>query len=108
MIKVILYFFILATLLSNAHTVRTKRQDGCKVKDDDVCLQNSPSWKSSYTCATSTGYCSSWAKDMRRCCPISCNSGHFTHVDCLISNGKGACRYPNDAQCSKGLSGKYF
>merc|ERR1719400_2156533 len=27
------------------------KEDDCKLKDDDICLQTSPSWGSSYTCA---------------------------------------------------------
>ena len=84
--------------------------DLCQLKDDDVCLQTSPSWGSSYTCASYTKYCTSWAKDMRRCCPISCNTGNFTYVDCLRSDEKGTCRYPNIygtyAQCRE--PGKHF
>ena len=38
---------------------------------------------------------------MRRCCPISCETGLFTEEDCHAFDGKGTCTYPNDAQCTK-------
>ena len=73
--------------------------DVCKVKDDDRCLQTSRGWGSSYKCWTSTKHCLDWAKDMKRCCPVSCNTGAFGNVDCFFSSGNGSCSYPNDAQC---------
>ena len=92
--------------------------DSCKLKDDDVCLQTSPGWGSDYTCSNSIQYCTTWAKDMRRCCPISCSrnapdsqfntqfTGSFTHADCISFDGKGTCRYPNSVQCKEPC--KYF
>merc|ERR1712166_1151064 len=40
--------------------------------DDDTCLQAKPAWGSSYTCSSSSKYCSSYADDMA-CCPKTCN-----------------------------------
>ena len=71
----------------------------CQPKDSDTCLQTSPSWGSSYRCASSTEYCLSYGKDMRRCCPEACNTGRFTEEECISFSGSGTCNYPNDAQC---------
>ena len=81
--------------------------DVCKPRDSDSCLQASPDWSSSYNCKTSISYCDSWGRDMRRCCPESCNAsdlfegrtGVFTEDDCLSFDGLGSCTYPNEAQC---------
>ena len=74
--------------------------DGCQPMDSDSCLQSTPGWGSIYTCASSTSWCNMYAKDMKRCCPESCNSGPLTEVECNSLNGNGNCIYPNDAQCS--------
>ena len=80
----------------------------CKPKDNDACLQSSPGWSASWTCEnTGTEYCESWAKDMKRCCPESCNTENlvtikFSEEDCNKSSGKGTCTYPNKAQCTDG------
>ena len=67
--------------------------------DSDSCLQASPDWGSGYKCADETSYCSSWGKDMRRCCPVACNTGRFTERMCNRFKGSGTCIYPNNAQC---------
>ena len=78
--------------------------DTCIPKDSNECLQSSPDWGAAYNCANSVTYCSSYGKDMRRCCPDSCNTGTFTEQDCISFGGSGRCIYPNDAQCySKGM-----
>ena len=74
--------------------------DGCQATDSDTCLQSTPGWGSFYTCASSSSWCDLYAKDMKRCCPESCNSGTMTEVECNALNGNGNCIYPNDAQCS--------
>jgi len=71
----------------------------CQPKDSDACLQASPGWSTSFTCSNSIGYCTSYGKDMRRCCPESCATGVFTEQDCIAFSGSGACTYPNEAQC---------
>merc|ERR1711963_249117 len=73
---------------------------GCQPKDSDACLQASPGW-STYVCSSSSsiGYCTSWGKDMRRCCPESCATGIFTEQACNQFPGQGTCTYPNEAQC---------
>ena len=73
-------------------------REACIVNDSDACLQASPGW-TGYSCNTSTLYCSSWGKDMRRCCPNSCGTGVFTEEDCFLYDGAGECTYPNSAQC---------
>jgi len=77
------------------------KKEPCKPKNNDACLQSSPDWSASWTCAnTPTKYCTSWAKDMRRCCPESCDTGKFTEEDCNKFSGDGTCTYPNKAQCT--------
>ena len=72
----------------------------CEMKDSDDCLQESPNWSKSYTCATSKGYCKRWSKDMKRCCPKTCeNTKPFSEYECRVAKGKGTCTYPNEAQC---------
>ena len=91
--------------ISTSSTISTSNSTekvACRPRDDDHCLQTSPGWYDSYKCATSIEYCISYEKDMRRCCPESCNTGIFTEYDCISSGRSGTCIYPNNAQC--GLS----
>ena len=74
---------------------------GCVVKDDDVCLQISPEWDATYTCASSTAWCVSWSKDMQRCCPDSCGTGALNEAECLLLPDQGTCTYPNGAFTSR-------
>ena len=85
---------------STISTANSTEKVACRPRDDDHCLQTSPEWDDSYKCATSIQYCISYEKDMRRCCPESCNTGIFTEDDCNRSWRSGACIYPNNAQCS--------
>ena len=71
----------------------------CKPKDSDRCLQRSRYWNHGHTCRSNTHYCTSYGKDMKRCCPESCNSGAFTEAQCEADNSIGTCIYPNKAQC---------
>ena len=32
---------------------------------------------------------------------LGCGTGVFTEADCNSSSGKGTCKYPNEAECSK-------
>ena len=73
--------------------------EGCKPKDSDYCLQQSPNWSHGHTCRSTKHYCKTYAKDMRRCCPESCGTGTFTEEDCNAFSGSGTCIYPNQAQC---------
>ena len=74
----------------------------CKAKDSDTCLKASGKNWSTYTCSSSTKWCTSWAKDMKRCCPESCGvTGSFSESDCKDVGGKGSCKYPNEAQCNE-------
>ena len=80
----------------------------CKPKDSDACLEAAGSnWKG-YTCRHSTQWCTSWGKDMKRCCPESCEvTWAFYESTCRNDKGKGDCKYPNEAQpdetqCAKG------
>jgi len=73
--------------------------EACQPKDSDVCLQTSPKWSKNYKCATSKGYCTTWGKDLRRCCPESCGTGAFLEMHCNAFSGSGTCVYPNQAQC---------
>ena len=80
----------------------------CKAKDSDACLKASGKNWAGYTCSKSTKWCTSWAKDMKRCCPNACGvTGSFSESDCKAVGGKGSCIYPNEAQpdetqCNKG------
>ena len=77
----------------------------CTPLDSDRCLRNTQDWGDSRTCQwaakeqKSKNYCTTWAKDMRRCCPQACGTGYFTKHDCDLSKSSGTCIYPNDAQC---------
>ena len=91
----------------NQCTFIFKNSDLCKAKDSDACLKASGKNWAKYTCSSSTKWCTSWAKDMKRCCPESCKSGSFFESDCEKDGGKGICIYPNEAQpdetpCKKG------
>lgn len=72
----------------------------CVVRNSDACLQASPDWNSNYICIESKKWCNSWAKDMWRCCPETCNAGPLTVAQCDALDAKGTCAYPNEAQCS--------
>ena len=88
--------------------------DACVQKDDDNCLKSSPNFGDPYTCANSIQYCSEYPKDMKRCCPESCDSGIFTRDDCNSAKGIGDCNYTNITQCHtkgcvlKSNNTKYF
>ena len=99
----------------------------CIVKDDDACLQNGVKgkggpwrYKNRYvhtnypeiTCESKKEWCktenSQWnhpshLKDMHRCCPVTCQTGTLTEIEChaLEDNNRGRCIYPNEAQCYK-------
>jgi hypothetical protein len=78
------------------------RSDFCSTVDSDSCLQAAPGWDSlvtTYTCAGSTSWCTSWSKDMQRCCPFSCGSGELLEPECNLLPDQGTCIYPNAAQC---------
>ena len=74
----------------------------CTPVDSDACLRSSSGWRG-YSCSNSIKYCDSWSKDVRRCCPESCNNTiAFTETVCKESKGRGICKYPNNAQCPEG------
>ena len=63
-------------------------------QDSDLCLQTTGGW-SSYSCKNSKDYCSTWQKDVYRCCPEVCGIKEpFTKSDCIRHGGKGICIYP--------------
>ena len=95
----------------------------CIVKDDDACLQNGIKayngpyrYKDRYvhaydpeiTCESWKKYCKNtykgywYTKDVHRCCPVTCQTGALTEIEChaldAYSNS-GKCIYPNEAQC---------
>ena len=79
-----------------------QNEEICTPKDSDDCLRSASGWRG-YSCSNSIKYCDDWSKDVRRCCPESCkNRQPFTESVCNDSNGKGTCKYPNDAQCPEG------
>ena len=71
-------------------------------KNSNQCLQESPGLDTRWNCNSIRIFCSidSWAKDARRCCPISCGTGVLTESDCnALEGAHGTCIYPNAAQC---------
>ena len=92
---------------NKAQPEETPCKNLCKAKDSDACLKASGENWSKYTCSKSTKWCKSWGKDMKRCCPESCETESFSESDCKEDGGKGNCKYPNEAQpdetqCKKG------
>ena len=86
-------------------------EEDCTLFDSDKCLSSSPLWEEDSSCADFTRLCEIWDKDMKRCCPHSCQSTQpFTESNCNNSTGKGTCTYPNH-QCDKKyqqiVNGKY-
>ena len=74
--------------------------EACQPKDSNSCLRASPGWYSWHTCsANADNWCTSYAKDMQRCCPESCNTGALTEDQCNDLSSSGTCTYPNNAQC---------
>ena len=87
----------------------------CIVKDDDHCLQASIGnafkaygyGNSRITCESWKKYCdySTSKEDMKRCCPVTCQTGPLTEIECdALDNGPNyglgkRCIYPNEAQC---------
>jgi len=72
--------------------------------DSDTCLQQSSNWSASSVCAGNEIYCTSYDKDMHRCCPLTCGTGELTEAECNALTGTGDCTYPNDAQKCCNLS----
>ena len=76
----------------------------CYPKDSDVCLGASTGWPNT-KCSTPNiqngEWCTTYGKNVRRCCPETCRTGTFTEADCNSFPGHGHCIYPNDAQCPK-------
>ena len=91
----------------------------CIVKDDDACLQNGVkgyaypyrykdrdvSKYPEITCESKKEWCTKkfwYLKDMHRCCPVTCQTGALTEIEChALENNSGKCIYPNEAQCYK-------
>ena len=73
------------------------------LKDSDMCLQYSKGWDRKDTCANSKPKCDKAAKDMKRCCPETCNSKNFTKEVCEKSGGTGECKYPFHARSEECL-----
>jgi len=71
-------------------------------QDSDSCLQQSSAgaWEGDSCADASYSECTSWAKDMQRCCPEKCGTGALDEDACNSLNGVGVCNYPNEAQCS--------
>ena len=76
----------------------------CTPKDSNECLRDMNNWKG-YSCYES-GWCTTWEKDFKRCCPISCGVEKFTEDECNKSSERGTCIYPNKAQCPE--NGKFI
>jgi hypothetical protein len=64
----------------------------------DQCIKEPglPGWNGGYTCETGVPWCTSYAKDMHRCCPEVCNATPLcTKAACDAMGGSGSCNYPN-------------
>jgi len=56
-------------------------------------------------CASSVNYCSTWARDMHRCCPVSCSVAPVCTAEaCEALIGKGTCTFPNAPTPARTLS----
>ena len=75
-------------------------------RDSDKCLKDSADGWKDWTCASATNsgkdkrWCSSYARDMLRCCPVSCYDsdkrwlGVLTPMAChRLPAGSGSCLY---------------
>jgi len=83
----------------NLYVKDPKPSSDCQVQDNDACIQHV--WGTSYTCASAARWCDSYAKDMYRCCPESCEAGELNEDDCnALSNvrARGTCDYANNPQ----------
>merc|ERR550534_2978497 len=80
----------------NLYVKDPKPSTGCQPQDNDACIQNV--WGSSYTCASAARWCDSYAKDMYRCRPESCEAGELTEDDCNALPHHGTCDYANNPQ----------
>jgi len=70
---------------------------GCQPQDNDVCIQKV--WGTSYTCASAAQWCDSYAKDMYRCCPQSCEAGELNEDECnALPRARGNCDYTDNPQ----------
>jgi hypothetical protein len=84
---------------ATAATVGTA--SSCTPKNNNACLQNSQHWGPQYTCngeggIAGTKWCTTWSKDMWRCCPEECNrnGSPLSEYDCDQLPGSGQC--PDD------------
>lgn len=86
-----------AVSLSTAARLSSALVRRCAPFDNDVCLQESNGWGRLYTCRwSSLAFCASWAKDMQRCCSLSCRTDYLTEDACDAVSASGSCVYPHD------------
>lgn len=74
----------------------------CTLVDSDSCLNRSSGW-GGFTCNGSAQWCTSWAKDVQRCCPNACGTGILSYSQCNALGSQGTCTYPNGVQICQGL-----
>merc|ERR1712131_238921 len=83
----------------NLYVKDPKPSSDCQVQDNDACIQQE--WGNSHTCASLAQYCDSYAKNMYRCCPETCEAGELNEDDCnALSNvrARGNCDYASNPQ----------
>ena len=70
--------------------------------DSTGCLRKDTNGEwDTWRCSEGKTHCDGWEKDMKRCCPTTCeNTKPFTIDECRASSGSGVCIYPNSAQCT--------
>ena len=94
-----------ATLIPSLPSMYPSEIPACDLRDEpqdsDGCHQQSSSgaWEG-YSCADTGSFCTTWAKDVQRCCPEKCGTGALDEGACNALNSGGVCKYPNEAQCS--------
>jgi len=92
---------------SSVHDPTSPDRTDCGPYNNDICLKNSPSWGGQYTCANSSQFCVSWAKDMQRCCSFTCRTAYLTEAACNAAmtsamTSTGTCKYPHSGSSDCG------
>ncbi|CAK0857817.1 unnamed protein product [Prorocentrum cordatum] len=97
-------FSLMTTTLpwSSVHDPTSPDRADCPPYNDDICIKNSPYWGSQHSCTSSIQFCTSWAKDMQRCCSLACGTVYLTEMACAAVTSAGSCRYPHSGSSDCG------